>query len=168
MEAQLYQQTTTPPSTPPKVLRWLIVGVVASIVLLIALPVAMLINRDGLVESIIRESPDVASEHLDWVIVIVMVYTVGLHLIDVVLLLWLTPRVLRGRQWARIALTVYLVVATFFSIENSAGKGAMFLWAVIPTDLLHVVMVALLWAPRSVRTYFASHRNHHRATAESS
>lgn len=158
MEAQLYQHSMAPATTPPKLLRWLIVGVVASIVLLLALPVAMLINMDGLVESIIRESPDVATEHLDWVIVIVMVYTVGLHLIDVVLLLWLTPRVLRGRQWARIVLTVYLVVATFFSIENSAGKGAMFLWVVIPTDVLHAIMITLLWAPRSVRAHFAAHR----------
>lgn len=168
MEAQLYQQAATPLTTPPKALRWLIVGVVASIVLLVALPVAMLIDMDGLVESIMRESPDVASEHLDWVIVIVMVYTIGLHLIDVVLLLWLTPRVLRGRQWARIVLTVYLVIATFFSIENSAGKGDMFLWVVIPTDLLHIVMITLLWAPRSVRTYFAAHRRQHRVAADPS
>ncbi|MGO1974240.1 MAG: hypothetical protein ACTH2Q_14895 [Propionibacteriaceae bacterium] len=157
MEAQSYQHSA-PPGRPPKPLRWLIAGVVASIALLIALPVVMLIDREGLVEAIRRDSPDVADEHLGLAVVFVMIYSVGLHLVDAILLLWLTPRVLRGRQWARIVLTAYLIIATFFSIENSAMKGTMFLWAVIPTDILHVVMITLMWVPRSVRAHFAAHR----------
>ena len=61
-----------------------------------------------------------------------------LHLVDVALLIWLTPRILRGHsgpQRARITLTPYLVIATYFSL-HSASKGGIFLWAVIPTDIL--------------------------------
>lgn len=157
MKAQPYHHTDAPPSRAPAPLRWLIAGIVASIVLLIALPVAMLMNREGVEEAILRETPDLAPEHLGWVFAAVMAYTIVLHLIDVVLLVWLTPRVLRGRRWARIALTIYLVVATFFSLY-SAAQGSMFLWVVIPTDLLHIVMLALLWVPRSVRRFFAAPR----------
>lgn len=157
METQSYHHTESPPSRAPTPLRWLFAGVIGSIVLLIALPVAMLIDRDGLVDSIMRNTPDLAPEHLGWVVALVMVYSIGLHLVDVALLLWLTPRVLRGRNWARLTLTAYLVVATYFSLD-SAAKGMMFLWAVIPTDLLHVLMIALLWVPKSVRGYFAVHR----------
>lgn len=143
---------------PPRSLRWLAVGVGLSILLLVGLPVLMLVRRDELVASIERETSGTLSpEWMGWVVVFTVAYAIVLHLLDVILLLWLTPKVLRGRQWARIALTVYLVVATAGSLY-SASKGGMYLAVVIPTDLLHVLMVMLLWAPPGVRRFFAAHR----------
>ncbi|GAA1487886.1 hypothetical protein [Brachybacterium sacelli] len=143
---------------PPAALRWLLVGVGASIVLLVGLPVLMVVKRPELVASIERETAGTLSE--EWmarVVVFSIVYAIVLHLVDVILLLWLTPKVMRGRQWARITLTAYLVVAAAGSLY-SAGMGGMYLAVVIPTDVLHVAMVALLWAPPSVRQFFAAHR----------
>lgn len=141
------------------------VGIGASILLLVILPVLMLAERTELVAAIERETPGSLSEEwMAWIVVFVLAYTVVLHLLDVVLLLWLTPKVFRGRQWARITLTAYLVVATAGSLY-SATMGGMYLAIVIPTDVLHVLMVTLLWAPPSVRRFFAAHREARRGAA---
>lgn len=157
-----------PPSRAPRALRWLLVGVAASIVLLIALPLAMIINQEGLTTAIERDTPGTLTpEWMSFALVAAIVYAIVLHLPNVVLLLWLTPRILRGRRWARLVLTAYLIIATYFSLY-SASKGGMFLWAVIPTDTLHILMIGLLWVPPSVRRFFAAHRAHDRARKETS
>lgn len=155
-----------PPARAPTLLRLLLVGVVASIVLLIALPVAMIINQEGLAAAIERDTAGTLTpEWMHFAVVAAIVYAIVLHLPNVVLLIWLTPRILRGRRWARIVLTAYLVIATYFSLY-SASKGGMFLWAVIPTDTLHVLMIGLLWMPPSVRRFFGAHRAYDRARKE--
>lgn len=159
MESQSYDHNARNVHAParrpaPRALRWLVVGVIASIILLIALPIVMMIDQAGLRAAIEEDTGGgLDPEWRDWVLVATIAYAVVLHLFDVALLLWLVPRVLRGRNWARITLTAYLVVATYFSLY-SATQGAMFLWAVIPTDILHVLMIGLLWIPTSVRRYF--------------
>lgn len=143
----------------PAALRLLVVGVGVSIVLLVGLPILMLVKKAELTASIEQQTTGTLSdEWMGRVVVFVMIYSIGLHLLDVILLLWLTPKVLRGRQWARITLTAYLVVATAGSLY-SASIGGMYLAVVIPTDLLHVIMVLLLWAPPSVRRFFAAQRD---------
>jgi membrane protein YdbS with pleckstrin-like domain len=60
---------------------------------------------------------------------------------------------LKGRRWARIALSVFLIVATVASFA-SWSAGLQFQWSVIATDALHVLMIALLWLPgRSRRAH---------------
>ncbi|HIZ34319.1 MAG TPA: hypothetical protein H9815_00965, partial [Candidatus Ruania gallistercoris] len=49
--------------------------------------------------------------------------------------------------------------------EPSAAMGDSYLIAVIPTDALHLMMLVLLWVPRSVREFFAAHRRQ-RSTAQ--
>jgi hypothetical protein len=49
------------------------------------------------------------------------------------------------------------VVATLGSVASAAAVPT-YLWAIIPGDGVHLVMLVLLWAPRSVRTFFAAHR----------
>lgn len=114
-----------PPPPAPRALRWLVVGVLASIILLIALPIVMMIDQAGLKAAI--EEDTGAGLDPEWM------------------------------DWARITLTAYLVVASYFSLY-SATRGAMFLWAVIPTDILPVLMIGLLWIPAPVRRYFKPQR----------
>src|SRR5699024_12172021 len=82
----------------------------------------MLVRREELVASIERSSPGLSPEWMDWVMVFVMAYSIALHLLDVILLVWLTPKVLRGRRWARIILSVYLVVATAGSLYSARSE----------------------------------------------
>lgn len=157
-QAYCQKQAASTPLPPPAALRWLVVGVAAGVVLLVALPVAMMIGRDGfLAESIVQNDPSLDPRQIEFAINASIIYAAVMHAIDVVLTIWFVVKVLQGRQWARIALTAYLVIATFGSLY-SAASGTAYLWAVIPSDVLHLVMLALLWLPQSVRTFFASHR----------
>lgn len=142
----------------PAPLKWLVPAVAMGVLLLIALPVAMVIGRNGfLLDSVIANDPTRDPRYLDFALNAAIIYAVVLHAVDVVLSIWLTVKLLRGRNWARIALTAYLVIATFFSLY-SAAAGSAYLWAVIPGDSIHVIMLVLLWAPRSVREFFARSR----------
>lgn len=147
----------------PLPLKGVVAGVVAGIVLLVALPVYMMINRQMVGESIMRDTPSLDPSRLDLQINLAILYAVALHLVDVVLTIWLTVKLIQGRNWARIALTAYLVIATGFSLI-SAFAGTDYAMFVIPTDTIHVVMIILLWAPRSVRDFFAAHRRNPRTT----
>src|SRR5690625_4137179 len=94
------QRTSSPPS-PPAALRWLVVGIVAGVVLLVALPVAMMIGRDGfLAESIMQNDPSLDPRQLEFAINAAIIYAVVIHAIDVVLTIWFVVTVLQGRQWA--------------------------------------------------------------------
>ena len=141
----------------PAVVRWLVPAVAVGVVLLVALPAVMALDRDFTARAILRNNPGLDPANLDFAINAVILYAVVLHAVDVILSIWLVIKVLQRRQWARIALTVYLVVATAGSLY-SAAQGTQFLWAVIPGDTVHVAMLALLWVPRSVREFFAASR----------
>ena len=172
MEAQVYHQNSdradaeeraTP--SPPTPLKWVLAGVIGGVVLLVGLPLAMWLGRDGfLTDSILAQDPDLTAKQLEFAIWASIVYAVVLHAVDVVVTIWLMVKLWQGRQWARIAMTVYLVIATAGSLY-SASKGDSYLIAVIPTDALHVMMLVLLWVPRSVREFFAAHQRR-RSTAE--
>lgn len=142
----------------PRALRpWLIVALVGYIVMLAGLPVQMLAFPDMLADSITRDTPGLDPTWLKFAIVGAHVYTIGLHLIDAVLTIWLVAKVLKGRRWARIALTAYLIVASALSLY-SAAAGHEYMWNVIACDSLHLLMLALLWLPKPVRRFFATHR----------
>ena len=165
MAAQSYYQdsssgTGSGPVSPvplPPGLRWLLVGAVVSVVLLIGLPVKMIIDRDGTMATILRDQPGLDERAQTVAFVAVIGYTVALHAIHVALLVWFMIKTLGGRRWARIALTVYLVAASILGL-NSAAKGIDYLQVVIVTDLVHLIMLVLLWVPPSVRSFFAAHR----------
>lgn len=140
---------------PPTALRWLVPAVAVGVVLLVALPAVMVLDRDFTARSIMLDNPGLDPAHLDFAVNVVIIDAVAWHAIDVVLSVWFVVKVLQRRQWARIALTVYLVVATLGSLY-SAAQGTQFLWAVIPGDAIHLVMLALLWLPGSVRRFFAA------------
>lgn len=138
---------------------------IGGIVLLVGLPVAMWIGRDGfLSESILAQDPARTERQLEFAIWASILYAAVLHAVDVAVTIWLMVKLWQGRQWARIAMTLYLVIATAGSLY-SASKGDSYLIAVIPTDALHVMMLVLLWAPRSVRAFFAAHQRQ-RSTAQ--
>lgn len=165
MEAQLYHhdrpeaaETEAPRPAPPRPLTWVLAGVIGGVVLLVGLPVAMWLGRDGfLTDSIVAQDPDLSAKQLEFAVWASILYAAVLHAVDVAVTIWLMVKVWHGRQWARVALTGYLVIATGGSLY-SAAMGDSYLIAVIPTDALHVMMLVLLWAPRSVREFFAAHR----------
>lgn len=174
MEAQPYYQppgAENAPAAPqnggirvPRAMWGLVAGMVIATVLLVALPVTMIVDRGGTQEAIRADQPNLDPAHLDFAFYAVIAFAVVLHALDVVLTVWFGLKAMRGRQWARIALTVTLVVLTIGSLFSAAAVPT-YLWAVIPGDGIHILMLILLWAPPSVREFFAAHR---RADAASS
>ena len=141
----------------PGALRWLVAAAAVGVVLLVALPTVMALDRGFTARMIMDNRPDLDPAHLDFAVNGAILYSVVLHAVDVVLTVWFVIKVLHGRRWARIALTAYLVIATVGSL-NSVTAGTQILWVVIAGDGLHLVMLALLWLPGSVRRFFTAHR----------
>jgi hypothetical protein len=161
--ADAYQPETA--ASMPRPMRWLVVGSVASVVLLLALPVMMLIDRNAVVATILGGGTQMDASDREWLLAnldrvfgFVMLYTVVLHAVCIGVLSWFTPKAVRGRNWARIGLSVFLIAVTCLSII-SAAQGGMFLAFVIPSDIIHVLMLVLLWVPPSVGRFYAEHRS---------
>lgn len=154
MEAQSYQQTRP---RPPRALWVMFAGAMVSNVLLIALPIAMAVNGDHTRRAIAVDQPGLDAAAMEFAFHAVLTYAFVLHGINVVLNTWFGVTSLRGRGWARIALTGYLVVA-FVGGLFSAAAVPDFAWLVAVSDAIHLAMLFLLWVPGSVRRYFAANR----------
>jgi hypothetical protein len=141
------------PVVPPP-LWWLVPGLVGLIALYAALPIVMMLDRDFLAASIVRNTPDLDPAWLHWAVDGAILYTAVLHTVDIALATWFVVKSLQGRRWARIALTVYLVLATVLGMISVAA-GPEYYWAALGADAIHILMIVLLWAPRSSRSFFA-------------
>lgn len=137
----------------PGPLRWMGAAVGVLVLVLLALPVVMSLDRDLVTTSVLRDDPSRSGDELDTAITMVLGYTWALHVVYAAVVVWLSVKTLRGRRWARIALSVLMVLATANSIE-SAMAGQEYYWAVIAGDVLHISVLVLLWVPKSVRAYF--------------
>ena len=167
MQAQPYHQNSgfAPGSGPnevvrtgiPRPLRWLVPGLLGLIVLYAALPIVMMLDREFLGASILRNNPGLDPGWLDQSVNNAIIYTASLHAIDIALATWFVVKALQGRNWARIALTVYLVLATVLGMISVAA-GPEYYWAAFGADAIHVAMLVLLWLPRSSRAYYAARR----------
>jgi hypothetical protein len=145
------------PRSIPRVLWGIVPGMIVGVALLVALPVVMIVDRDDTIRAIMNDQPDLNPSHQGTAFVAVIVFAVAVHAVDAILTVWFGVQTLRGKQWARIALTVYLVVATLGSLASAAAVPT-YLWAIIPGDGVHILMLVLLWLPPSVRAFFAAHR----------
>lgn len=148
---------TTVHSDPPRPLRALVLVFGALSVILLALPVVMSVDREFVQSSVLHERPDLNGSELDVAITSTRAFTWLTHVATVLLGAWLVRTVLRGRAWARIALTVLLVLATANSIDSALTGPQYYAW-VIGSDLCQLGMLLLLWLPRSVRTYLGRGR----------
>jgi hypothetical protein len=145
--------TTTPTRPAQRSARWVLVAAILLAALYVALPVVLVLDLDAVRATVQAESPALDAHGVDVAVRAVVAYSAILHAVSVAVLLWFTVQTLKGRRWARIALTVFLIVATVASFA-SWSAGLQFQWSVIATDALRVLMIALLWLPgRSRRAY---------------
>jgi hypothetical protein len=114
----------------------------------------MALDPAGTAESIAQENPSLSPADVRFGVPAAILYAAVLHLLYGGVLTWLGFQTLRRRRWARIALTVTLVLATLNSLD-SATAGPGYLWWAVGGDVLHVVILGLLWIPASVREFFA-------------
>jgi hypothetical protein len=147
--------TMTPTRSAQRSARWVLVAAIVLAALYVALPVVLVLDLDAVRATVQAESPALDAHGVDVAVRAVVAYSAILHAVSVAVLLWFTVQTLKGRRWARIALSVFLflIVATVASFA-SWSAGLQFQWSVIATDALHVLMIALLWLPgRSRRAH---------------
>lgn len=157
MAIQSCHQNPGTTAAPHVLRRWLTAAIGALVVVLAALPIVMSLDTEGTRASILREKPDLAGSDLDFATNAVLVAAAAVHALYAVAAIWLARKVLRGRRWARIALTVLMVLASINSLYSAEAGPEYYVW-VIAGDLLHVAVLALLWIPRPVRDFFAAQR----------
>jgi hypothetical protein len=83
-----------------------------------------------------------------------LVASLVFHLLFAALYAWMAFKIRAGRSWARIALTVDLVLGTMASAV-SFSLSPMFRVLIPIGDLLQIAIVALLWLPPASREHFA-------------
>lgn len=138
----------------PAALRITIAALSALVLLHVAVPVMLLAGRASLRDDTLAAHPDFRPDQLDAAVVVTLAAAAVFHLLFCAAYIWFGWKLARGRRWARIALTITLVLATLFSVV-SWTSSSMFHAAIIASDVLQIVLMGLLWLPPSVRVYLA-------------
>jgi hypothetical protein len=126
----------------------------ALVLLHVAVPIVMLANKVSLRADTLAANPTFTPAELDAAVVVALAAAVVFHLLFCVAYIWFGWKLARRRRWARVALTVTLVLATLFSVV-SWTSSAMFHTEIIAGDAVQIALLGLLWIPPSVRDYLA-------------
>lgn len=138
----------------PAPLRWFTFTSFILVILYAVLPLMMLMETALVKTLILKNEPAISTNDLDFAISAVKIFAVSVHALFIGLTAWLTIMVRRRRRWARIALTALLLTATFGSISSWAAGPEVYP-VIIATDIIHIIMLGLLWLPSSVGTFLA-------------
>lgn len=146
-------------STPvPPPLKWMAGLGVVYVIVLAALPVQMVLEPEALIRTIAAQEPGLTPQDLDVAAHWATAGAAVVHGITAALVIWLAAKVRRRRQWARIVLTGVLVLATVSGLSSASVGGMFVAWAMLG-EVIQVAMVVLIWAPKSVRRFFAVHES---------
>lgn len=140
-------------ASPTRPFRWLVGSLALLTALFIALTVMMIAVPGYTRDAVLRHSPALTHRDLDTAVNVTIAYTAVMHVVHVAIATWLVVKALKRRRWARIALTVYLPLATVGSLAS--WSDLRFAWVVVLSGVVHLVIIGLLWLPHSVRAYFA-------------
>lgn len=85
-------------------------------------------------------------------------FSVVISVLFAVLLAWLGVKVLAGRNWARVTVTVLLalgVLSGVYTLTRSSGAAALVLELV--TLVVSIAVLVLLWGSAAARAHYAKH-----------
>ena len=145
----------------PPTVTWAILTLFAHAALHFLVPPIMEIQRNLFVEQFQRMNPGRSASQV--AITVKSVLTAGLiyHLIFGILFIWLALKIRAGRNWARIAGSVVLVlggIGTFFSFSSLTPTPALYKTLNIISWFLALATLGLLWLPRESRAYFTTRK----------
>jgi hypothetical protein len=141
----------------PQEVRWAVLCLFAHVALHVLVPIMMEFQRDLFVAQFQRMSPGQPPNQVIATVNIVLVAGLIYHLIFGGLFLWLALKIYKGRNWARIVVTVVSVlgsVGTFFSFSSPTPTPELYKTLNIISWLLALATVGLLWLPPRSRAYF--------------
>lgn len=143
----------------PKEVRWATVGLFALVALHIFVPIIMELQRGLFVDNFKVLNPTWSQGQVESFVSTLLVSGTVYHLIHVVLFAWLGVMSQKGKNWARIAVTVVLVfgiLGTYFSFSSSTPEPGLYKSMNIFSWLVAFTILGLLWIPPSTRQYFAA------------
>src|SRR5699024_8091854 len=139
----------------PTSLRWFVPILILLVILYAVVPILMIVNPEFLRNVIVRSQPAISNKDIKFVVNIVGIFVAGIHALFIGLSIWLTTMIFKRRNWARIVLTFLLVIATLGSFASWTA-GPAFYGIIIATNIVHTILVGLLWIPRSVSNFFTN------------
>ncbi|UOQ83530.1 hypothetical protein [Gracilibacillus salinarum] len=120
-----------------------------------SIPAIMIMNLDFLRTVIVQSKPTLSNKDIEFAVPIVGIFVAGIHTLFIGLTIWLSVMIRSRGKWARVGLTLVLLIATLGSFASWTA-GPMFYGIIIVTNIVHVILVGLLWLPQSVRNFFSA------------
>jgi F0F1-type ATP synthase assembly protein I len=140
----------------PQPVRLAAIGVfVLALLNLVGIAVAVG-SRSRIVDQLHKSSTQLTDSQLNTAATISIAFSVVISVLFAVLLVWLGVKTLAGRNWARVTVTVLLVLGLLsglYSLVRSGGPVALVLDLI--TLVVSVAVLVLLWGPAAARAYYA-------------
>ncbi|WP_037361621.1 hypothetical protein [Amycolatopsis orientalis] len=124
----------------------------------LAVAVLMWLNRDALRTQIVSQHPDFAASEVDRSVEIAVVSGAVFHGVLLVLCALLVGKLTTARRWTRRLATVSQLLSVVFSAV-SWSSSPLFHVSIPIIGAAQLLLVALLWIPRSAREFFASRKS---------
>jgi len=141
----------------PQEVAWAALSLFAHVVLHLLVPVIMEIQRDLFVVQFQHMRPGQSPNQVVATVNILLVAGLIYHLGFGALFIWLAIMIRKGRNWARIAVTIVSLVGiagTFFSFSSPTPMPGLYKTLNMISFLLTLVTIGLLSLPRRSRAYF--------------
>jgi hypothetical protein len=141
----------------PMQVTWAVRCLLAFVLLNLVVVGLLVAHRGDIAETIRQSNPSWSQDQLDAFVASIVVGGSVVHVIFVALTLWLAFMVQNGRRWARVVLTIVLVLnlAIGLSVFVSPIAGTIQQLINLISALLKLASIGLLWLPGPSRAYFA-------------
>lgn len=142
----------------PKEVRWAALCLCAFAVLNLIVVSLMVGNRSELADTITVANPDFSPEQVDAFVSGMLIGGALVHVFFAGASIWLALMIGQGQNWARVVITVLLIINLLISVFLFAAP-----FAGLPQRIIHILSALLkllaigwLWVPRSANAYFSS------------
>lgn len=114
-------------------------------------------SRSRIVDQLHKSSTQLTGSQINAAATVSIAFSVVISVASAALLVWLGVKVLRGRNWARITVTVLLVLGVLSGVYSlvRSGGGVASLVLELVSLVISVTVLVLLWAPAAARAHFA-------------
>lgn len=113
-------------------------------------------SKSRIVDQLHKSGTQLTDTQVNTAATVSIAFSVVISVLFALLLVWLGVKVLAGRNWARITVTVLLglgVLSGLYSLTRSGGAAALVLDLV--TLVVSIAVLVLLWGPAAARAHYA-------------
>lgn len=141
-------------SNYPKQITIIYRGLLGLSLMHIIIPIIMWLSKSQLANQMKTNSPAMSNAEVVKYTDIVMLASIAFHLIFVVVFFILAKKIVKGINKARIRVTIVLIISAIASY-SSFTLSPMFRVLIPLLDLFQIILVILLWTPKSSGSFFS-------------